>query len=133
MKQLPLTPDPEAEARFQAYLQKEDERKARLCELFDEVERLERKIKKPAGAIRKYERYFRGVAYVAQKRSGSILFHRHSGQKLGWIALPPEACQLLSVDDDLGVIFGLRGQQWRVIAVLFIGSVMSPENDPGLN
>ncbi|MEK6555278.1 MAG: hypothetical protein AABZ31_08565 [Bdellovibrionota bacterium] len=135
MKQLlfNLIPSLESETRFLAYMKQEEGRKNRLCELFDEIEADEKSIKSKVKGERKYSRMFRGTAYVGKKKTNGIILYRSSGRRLGVLVLPDEAVSLLNVDDDLDVVLGFRDGVWRIISVFCIGSVMSPENDPGLN
>jgi hypothetical protein len=135
MKQIPFNfrPDPESEARFLSYIKKEEERKIRLSELFDEAEADEKSAKPKSKGERKYLKVFRGLAYVGKKKQNGIILYRESGRRLGVLLLPTEAVSLINIDDYFDMILGQRDGVWRIISVFSIGSVMSPEYDPGLN
>ncbi len=123
----------EADPQLKALAAVEDERKAALCDLFYDLEQLERKIKKAPGQPNKYERKFNGVVQVLKKSAKSLAIVSAYGENLGRLAVNEAICARVNLYDDLIVKMGFRDGQWRSICLFGIGSQLSHEMDPNLN
>ncbi len=122
-------------AALDIFMQKESVRKDRLLELFDAVEKAERKTNKKPGQFKKYESYYRGVARVISKRKNSVILHDENKRRLV-VVLSQEILGLLLEGDDLCAVLGQRGGEWRVVFVFAIGSSYQPAkggSDAGLH
>lgn len=123
----------EADKQLKALAAIEDERKGALCDLFYELEQAERKIRKPPGIQKKYERKFDGVVQVIKKSPKSLVLVGGHGEDLGRLAVTEAISARINLFDDLIIKMGFRDGQWRSIYLLGIGSRLSPEIDPNLN
>jgi hypothetical protein len=121
-------PTPQEEAHFVFHFEVECERKEKLMTAFEEMERRERKRKKPNLTIfqKKYERVRKGLFFVEKINGDFIHLVDGNDKKLGMLHVTPEINKLIKVNDGLEGAFGFRDSCWRV---QFLFSIESSTSD----
>ncbi|MEZ0391245.1 MAG: hypothetical protein ACAH59_03455 [Pseudobdellovibrionaceae bacterium] len=118
----------EHEDQFFALYAAECQRKERLLDEFEKLERIERRRKKPNNDLfkRKYERVVQGLFFVEQTSGDFIHLVDEDGKELGQLHVNREISQLLQVNDGLEGTFGFRDRYWRI---QFLFSILSSADD----
>jgi hypothetical protein len=98
----------------------ETQRKSRLLDLFWEVQENERRevalVKRKIPSL-KYERIFRGMAFIETIRDTTIQLIGENGRRVAALEITPKIAGLLRSDDHLLLTAGLRHGIWRVISL----------------
>jgi hypothetical protein len=114
----------------------ETTRKARLLDLFLELEESERRkinqLKRNHPAA-KYERMFKGFAIVTGINGNLLRLERENGKKLKSFEATAEITKLIKKGDQLMMISGKRQGVWRLIRLDCMGSEVQINNQRSMH
>lgn len=118
--------DPVKEAEFFAKYEAECQRKEKLMDEFEKLEKQERKRKKPNDGVfrKKYERLTKGLFYVEKIVGDHLHLVDEEGKKLGVLHANSEVSQLIKINDGLEGTFGFRDGFWRAQFIFCIVTSM---------